>query len=195
MGLSKLTHEMHPCHDKTLFYILLLAYHTTAVDIPTRVKITGGLTAGTHSMVDIDTACKASGYCSLETSPSHYVGPLRSNLELKAALRGLGFKKEIILTSESRMDPAAQFFASFQRAGYGHVLMMTESELMCSHLASVFLKIGCGWNPAPSLYDDKLSNMFPLKSQYPKLFMGARIIRHGYNVMIVDSGKAVFIQQ
>lgn len=138
----------------------------------------------------IEPVCRASGYCSLESNPSHYIGPVRSNLELKAALTALAFKKEIILTTESRLDPAAQFVSNFQKAGYGHLLVMTDSDAVCKHLAPVFEQLGCGWCPAPALYDEALSGMFPLNSQYPKLFMGARIIRHGYNVMMVDSGEA-----
>lgn len=145
------------------------------------------------SATDIPTGrwCRASGYCSLEVQSSLYVGPLRSNLELKAALRALAFRREIILTTENRIDPAAQFISQFQNAGYGHALMMTDSEQLCKHLATLFRQLGCGWSPIPSLYDEALSFMFRLESQYPKLFMAARIIRHGYNVMITDSGKAM----
>lgn len=134
--------------------------------------------------------CKAGGYCSLGLQPSHYVGPISSNLELKAALLALHFRKEIILTSETRADPAAQFLASYQKAGYGHVLMMTDSEPLCRHLSTVFSQLGCGWYIAPTGYDPMVSSVFNLEStRYPKMFLGARIIRHGYNVLITDSGE------
>lgn len=171
--------------------VLWAACCIRAVVLPDSRTISSGAAAGINDVSRIDSSCKASGFCSLETQPSHYVGPIRSNLELKAALTALAYKNEIILTTESRTDPAAQFVSSFQKAGYGHVLVMTDSEPMCKHLATVFQKLGCGWVPFPSLYDDALSGMFQLVSQYPKLLMGARIIRHGYNVMIMDSGEAI----
>ncbi|MEW5300367.1 MAG: hypothetical protein WDW36_003303 [Sanguina aurantia] len=129
--------------------------------------------------------------CSLESQPSHYIGPLQTNLELKAALQALAYKKEIIMTTESRAEVGAQYFSNFQRAGYGHILMMTEFEPLCRHLATVFTKLGCGWYPEPTLRDPALSKMFHLNSQYPKLMLGARIIRHGYNVMIMDSDTII----
>lgn len=137
--------------------------------------------------------CKASGYCSLELQGGHYVGPLRSNLELKAALSALAFRNEIILTSESRIDSAAQFVSNFQTAGYGHALILTDSVRMCHHLTTLFDKIGCGWCPEPTLYDEGLSKMFDLYSQYPKVWMGARMIRQGYNVMVIDTGESLYL--
>lgn len=137
--------------------------------------------------------CRQSGMCSLESQPSHYIGPLQTNLELKVALKALAYKNEIIMTTESRAEVGAQYFSNFQRAGYGHILMMTEFEPLCRHLATVFTKLGCGWYPEPTLRDEELSRMFHLNSQYPKLMLGARIIRHGYNVMIMDSGGSSIV--
>lgn len=37
--------------------------------------------------------CKKSGFCSLGLQPSHYIGPLQSNVDLKAALEALAFRK------------------------------------------------------------------------------------------------------
>lgn len=134
--------------------------------------------------------CKASGYCSLETQKSYFIGSIRSNNELKAALSALAFKNEMILTAESRTDPAAQFLSNFQKAGYGHVLLVSQTETLCNHMATVFTKLGCGWCKDPSLYNVELSKMFKsTKSMYTKYFIGARIIRLGYNVMIIDSGE------
>lgn len=97
------------------------------------------------------------------------------------------------MTTDSRVESAAQFLSSFQKAGYGHVLVMMEFEPSCSRLATAFQKLGCGWCTPPAFRDKYLSSIFPFNSQYPKLFLGARIIRMGYNVMITDSGEVALL--
>lgn len=47
------------------------------------------------TVVDGEKMCHASGYCSLDEQPSHYIGPLRSNLQLRAALTALAYKKVV----------------------------------------------------------------------------------------------------
>lgn len=142
--------------------------------------------------------CWTSGYCSLKLNPSHFIGPLSSNIELKAALSSLAYKNEIILMMEFRADSAAQFLANFRKAGYGHILVLTNAEGVCRHLERVFAHLGCGWFPTPVFVNNaELSEMFTLERGvlqvlYIKQWFGLRIIRMGYNVMMIDSGERCF---
>lgn len=89
--------------------------------------------AGPHSKgpsLDSDVLprlCETSGMCSLELNPSHYYGPVGSNIELKQALRVLAFKNEIIVMMEFRAASAAQFLSNFQV--YIREMAIVASEL------------------------------------------------------------------
>lgn len=159
-----------------------------------RIGACGG-DAAAHAAGDTSQeACSASEYCSLRAAPSQFIGPVGNNLELKSAVSALAYKNEIIIVLEFRVDPAAQFLASYQAAGYGHVMVLTDSEHLCRSLETVFSQLGCGWYPTPVFpQDPELSSMFSNtglgQKLYLKLWFAARIIRMGYNILMADSGK------
>ena len=98
--------------------------------------------------------CHRSGYCSTGTVPG-YIGPLDTAQQLTAALANTHFKREIIFTVETRVEPASQFVAQYWAAGYGHVLVIMSSSAECQRLNQVFDshheaqlqhgKLSCGW--------------------------------------------------
>lgn len=59
-------------------------------------------------------ACAMSGMCSLHQNNSYFVGPVRSNTQLRFALTTLAYKNEIIIALEFRAASAVQFLISFQ---------------------------------------------------------------------------------
>ena len=92
--------------------------------------------------------CDASGYCSLSLQPSHYVGPIEINRDLRQALQALAFRNEIIIAIENRPDYAAQFIANFQKAGCG---CFSFARLHCTALHCTALHctacLSCGTAP------------------------------------------------
>lgn len=74
------------------------------------------------------------------------------------------------------------------------MLVLTDSEILCTHLMKVFFQLGCGWYGNSAFLDPVISNMFErssiLQAMYMKQWYGARIVRMGYNVMLIDSGTS-----
>lgn len=79
-----------------------------------------------------DLACKSSGYCSLELQPSSFTGPVTTNKEVKLALEALHFRKEIILSADTRPDDGSQVsFSFFCGEGRGGEIPPTRTTISC----------------------------------------------------------------
>jgi hypothetical protein len=79
--------------------------------------------------------CQRSGMCSFEHIKGSYSGPLDTNKDLRAALDSLSYKRNIIITEETRVDAAAQFLRRCHRAGYYHAVRKGLNEAACAYFS------------------------------------------------------------
>ena len=66
--------------------------------------------------------CVRSNYACSRGKVKSWIGPLESVKDMKAALSSLAYKKEIIISEETRLDYAAAWVHRVQQAGFDHVV-------------------------------------------------------------------------
>ncbi|GIL70068.1 hypothetical protein Vretimale_3345 [Volvox reticuliferus] len=127
-------------------------------------------------------ACEKSGMCSLgKVKP--FLGDVFSSPAMKACLDARSFRKELILLTETRLNPAYQTFRSLLHLGYEHVVMLSSEE-KCFHSNATWPRLACVWSTQPLL-----SRMRHLLDRVA--FM-ARAGRLGYNVLMLDTDVVPF---
>jgi hypothetical protein len=72
----------------------------------------------------------AGGYCSIGVVEP-YFGDVTSHEALAAAVKSVSFRNEIILMAETCMTHIGDVRSDLEAAGYGHVLILSDSEHTC----------------------------------------------------------------
>ncbi|MEW5320246.1 MAG: hypothetical protein WDW38_011331 [Sanguina aurantia] len=130
--------------------------------------------------------CRASGYCSMR-HVSPFLGDVYPTAGIKACLESRGYRKEIIVISETRINPAYQAYDEFRRLGLGHVVWMTNSQDKCERSSWLLPDLGCIWS----------SQVFDGADVQGKMHMDrvaftGRALRLGFNVLQVEADIIVF---
>ncbi|KAG2481949.1 hypothetical protein HYH03_019093 [Edaphochlamys debaryana] len=143
--------------------------------------------------------CLSPEYCS--RGITGYIGPLDTADELKEALARTAYKKEVIVTSDDRLDDLSQAVDRFRRAGWPHVLPVAAGLEDCNRLHRLFKayyherdhrgnhSISCGWygRLSPDKHFEYFRKPNQILSVWHKLLTCVRAVTLGYNVLCVDS--------
>ncbi|KAG2452511.1 hypothetical protein HYH02_002750 [Chlamydomonas schloesseri] len=151
-------------HVEALFLALLAVLGARSYDIPITSE---GL------------PCAKSGkdFCSLgKVKP--WTGDVRTSAALKACLAARSYNKELILLTETRLNPAYQTFAQLVSLGYEHVVLLSL-EAPCAASQAVWPRLACAWS----------SQSFTSTTKYllDRVVFLARASRLGTNVLMLDS--------
>ncbi|KAG2486453.1 hypothetical protein HYH03_014900 [Edaphochlamys debaryana] len=131
-------------------------------------------------------------YCTISEAVS-YVGPIDKTSELQSALNNIAVKKELIIAHHGAYDHVYQFLHRWQRFGYGHIMMVFPDRKLCDRLQPHFTTLGCAWYEDHAAVGWVIEQKGPCRGCYDKWlahYTGARVVRHGYSTMVMDTDTA-----
>ncbi|KAG2500796.1 hypothetical protein HYH03_001558 [Edaphochlamys debaryana] len=122
-------------------------------------------------------ACAESDMCSIgQVRP--YTGDIHPPEALRACLDARTYKKELILLTDTRLNPLYQAFRSLLALGYEHAVALSVQE-RCDKSAATWPRLGCVWSSS------KTASQF--KYLMDRVAFLVRAARLGFNVLSLDS--------
>ncbi|PNH07950.1 hypothetical protein TSOC_005537 [Tetrabaena socialis] len=89
-------------------------------------------------------ACEDSGMCSVgQVQP--YSDDIRPSPALKACLAARSYRREVILLTETRLNPVYQTFRTLLSLGYEHVVLLSLPD-RCARSTALWPRLGCVWS-------------------------------------------------
>ncbi|KAG1659334.1 hypothetical protein FOA52_008388 [Chlamydomonas sp. UWO 241] len=139
--------------------------------------------------------CEAIKLCSAGQMTGPYVGEIDTDAGLVKALERRSFSKEVILllgSAGTMLLPLLQTIKDFESHGYAHILILAKDAATCATIAGHVPDVGCadstaslGVSAAAAAAAGQSSAKLDLF--HTKWSVAARAVRHGYNVLLLDT--------